>query len=78
MKILILLLPILLLALSPFESPKPNYFDTKAYEGKKTSANKKASNNSKIKCRYVCDKRVYKEQQIAAAVSYYKKNIDFE
>ena len=72
MKSLIVFIPILLFALSPFESPKPNFFDTSAYETKETKANKMASENGKIKCRYVCDKKIYKEQQISNAVSYYK------
>jgi len=73
MKIFILFIPILLLAFSPFESPKSNYFDTSAYETKKSEENKKASENKKIKCRYICDKKLYKEQRISDAVSYYKK-----
>lgn len=72
MKVFILLTPILLFALSPFESPKPNVFNTSAYETKETKETKMANNNEKIKCRYVCDKKVYKEQQIANAVTYYK------
>lgn len=76
MKLLTLCIPILLLALSPFETPEPNYFNTKVYEGKVTKANKQVSKNKKITCRYVCDKKVYKEQQISAAVSYYKHNIN--
>jgi len=71
-KILILFFPLLLLAISPFESPKPNLFDTKAYEGTKTLLNEKVINNKKIKCRVVCDKKLYKEQQISDAVTYYK------
>jgi len=73
MKILILFAPILLLALSPFESPKPNVFNTSVYETKETKETNMASKNEKINCRYVCDKKIYKEQQISNAVSYYKK-----
>ena len=72
MKIAIYLLPISLLALSPFESPEPNSFDTSVYETKETIENKKALKNKKITCRYVCDKKVYKEQEISNAVSFYK------
>jgi len=74
-KILSILIPISLLALSPFDSPEPNYFDTSAYETKKSEVNKKAKINKKIKCRYVCDKRIYKEQQILSAVSFYRKSL---
>ena len=72
MKSLIIFTPILLLALSPFESPKANVFDTSAYETKETKETNMASENKKINCRYVCDKKLYKEQQIGNAVSYYK------
>jgi len=78
MKITILLTPILLFGISPFESPKPNVFNTSAYETKPSKENKQASNNKKIKCRYVCDKRVYKEKQISDAVSFYKGNKDYK
>ena len=76
MKIAILLSPLLLFAISPFESPKPNVFNTSAYETKASVETIKASENKKIKCRYVCDKRVYKEKQISDAVSFYKKSKD--
>jgi len=72
MKILIIFTPILLFALSPFESPEANFFDTSVYETKETQETKMASENNKVKCRYVCDKKVYKEQQISNAVSFYK------
>jgi len=72
MKSLVMFTPILLFALSPFESPKPNIFDTSVYETKETTQTKMASENEKVKCRYVCDKKLYKEQQISNAVSYYK------
>ena len=42
------------------------------YETKLTQENKKAMNNPKIKCRWVCDKKVYNEQKIADAISFYK------
>ena len=30
--------------------------------------------NKKIKCRLVCDKKIYKEQRIASAISFYKNS----
>ena len=72
MKSLIIFTPILLLALSPFESPKPNIFNTSIYDTKETQETKMASENEKVKCRYICDKKLYKEQQINNAVTYYK------
>ena len=44
------------------------------FETKKTKENKMASENEKIKCRYICDKKVYKEQKINEAVSFYKNS----
>ena len=46
----------------------------KIYESKLTQANKEAMKNSKIKCRWVCDKKIYREQKIAEAISFYKKS----
>jgi len=77
MKILILLLPMLVFALSPFESPKPNYFDTSVYNTKKSRENIQASKNTRITCRYVCDKKVYKEQKISDALEFYKKTRNY-
>jgi hypothetical protein len=66
-------MPILLFAFSPFESPEPNVFDTSVYETKDTKETVLASENKKINCRYICDKKLYKEQQIGNAVLYYKE-----
>lgn len=75
--ILFIALQISLLAESPFESPKPNFFDTTVYETKKNQENIKASKNSQITCRYVCDKKIYKEQRISDAVEFYKTSRDY-
>lgn len=72
-KIIILLLPIVLVAVSPFETPEPNSFNLSVFDTKKSEANVKAANNQKVKCRYVCDKKIYSEQKIAEAISFYKK-----
>lgn len=77
-KILILLLPVFLLAFSPFDSPEPNHFNTSVYDTKVTNESKKVSKNKKITCRCVCDKRVYKEQRIAAAVSFYRESENYK
>jgi len=76
-KFFIIFLPLLLFGLSPFESPKPNEFELSAYETKEGSENKKASENKKIKCRLVCDKKVYNEQRISEAVEFYKNSPDY-
>ena len=72
-KFIILILPIALMALSPFETPKPNSFNLSVFDTKKSEENIKATNNPKIKCRYVCDKKVYREQKMADAIFFYKK-----
>ncbi len=76
MKLLLLLFPLLLIAKSPFESKNSN-FDMSAYETKKSELNIMAGNNSKIKCRYVCDKKVYKEQKISEALEFYKNSKEY-
>ena len=47
------------------------------FEKKMTQDNKKAMENDKIKCRWVCDKKVYKEQKIAEAISFYKNSKEY-
>ena len=51
--------------------------DLAVFETKKTKENKMASENEKIKCRYVCDKKVYKEQKIQEAVSFCKNSKEY-
>jgi hypothetical protein len=76
-KVLFLIFYTVLFAQSPFETKKENHFDLSAYETKARSENIKAANNSKIKCRWVCDKKIYTEQKIAEAVSFYKNSKDY-
>ena len=42
------------------------------YEKKTSQENAEAMKNEKIKCRLICDKKVYKEQKISDAVSFYR------
>lgn len=77
-KALFLLLPILLQALSPFDMPKPKNFDLSAFNTKRGVANEKAAENDKIKCRYVCDKKIYKEQKIGDAISFYQNAKEYK
>ena len=72
-KLIILFLPMFLLANSPFESPKEHSLDLSAFDTKATDENIKAIKNKTVTCRDVCDKKVYKEQKIADAISFYKK-----
>jgi len=44
------------------------------YEKKASKENREAMKNEKIKCRWVCDKKVYKEQKIADAVLFYRNS----
>ncbi len=71
-KILFLLLPFVLFAKSPFESPEPKQFDLSIFN----TANKveKKEKTVRVICRFVCDKKLSKEQKIEAALSFYKKN----
>ncbi len=76
-KIIFIFLPVFLFAQSPFESPKSTGFDLSIYETKKSDVNIEASNNPKIKCRLVCDKKVYKEQKISDAIKFYKNSKEY-
>jgi hypothetical protein len=42
------------------------------FEKKISKENEAAMNNEKLKCRWVCDKKLYKEQKITEAISFYK------
>jgi len=64
------ILTILLIALS--------LFGERIYETQVCNANKKAMENKKIKCRWVCDKKIYKEQKIQEAVLFYKNSKDYK
>ncbi|PHQ65808.1 MAG: hypothetical protein COB99_01890 [Sulfurimonas sp.] len=72
--IVFIFIPALLFAISPFESPESNSFELFAYETKKSTENVQAANNPKIKCRLVCDKKIYKEQKISDAIEFYKNS----
>lgn len=49
-------------------------FSETIYESKPSKENYSAMQNKKIKCRTVCDKKIYKEQKISDAVLFYKNN----
>ncbi len=48
------------------------------FETKVSHENRAAMKNKKIKCRWVCDKKLYKEQKIADAISFYKNSKDYK
>ena len=73
-KLLILLLPILVMAISPFETPRLYNLDFSKFDTKRTKENMQAIDNKTIACRYVCDKKIYKEQKIADAIFFYKSS----
>ena len=52
-------------------------FGESIYEITVSPTNKQAIQNKKVKCVVVCNKRVYREQQISAAVSFYKKSKNY-
>jgi len=49
-----------------------------SFETKVSPENRAAMKNKKIKCRWVCDKKLYKEQKIADAISFYKSSKDYK
>jgi len=58
-KILFLLLPSLLLS-------------EHIHSKEKTNGSQDVKKSSKIKCRWVCDKKSYREKEIVKAISFYK------
>jgi hypothetical protein len=48
-----------------------------SFEKKASKENTEAMKNEKVKCRWVCDKKLYKEQKIADAISFYKNSKDY-
>ena len=78
MKTLIFLLPVCIFAFDSFESPDINIFDTSVYDTKERVENRQAIKNVQIKCRYVCDKKIYKEQKISEAVEFYKRTRNYD
>jgi hypothetical protein len=79
MKILpFILLPFYLFAAGPFDAPKPQKFDLSAFETKRLEIHEITSENEKIKCRWVCDKKIYKEKEIGDAVSFYKNAKEYK
>lgn len=73
-KLLIIIVPTVVFGLTPFDTPKGVQYNLSVFNTKSTNKNTKAMKNKKVKCRYVCDKKVYKEQKITAAISFYKEN----
>jgi len=70
---------LLLLALVIFgaESEGEHCSDLSAFEKKVSLLNEESSKNPQITCRIVCDKKIYKEQKIAEAISFYKNSKEY-
>ncbi|OIP54320.1 MAG: hypothetical protein AUK54_06650 [Helicobacteraceae bacterium CG2_30_36_10] len=77
-KIILLLLPALLFAAYPVSVPKEGCVNISSFDTKSNSLNKQTSKNKKIRCRMVCDKKIYKEEKIADAISFYKNSKDYK
>ncbi|QFR50354.1 hypothetical protein FJR48_11705 [Sulfurimonas lithotrophica] len=71
---LLLTFSLTLYAAGPFDSPSSKHYDMSAFHTQKNLENKKASENEKIICRKVCDKKIYKEQVISDAINFYKSS----
>jgi len=63
--------------LFPFLSIASSTYDFSVFEKKNSIENKQAAENKKIKCRLVCDKKIYKEQKISEAIEFYKNSKDY-
>lgn len=48
------------------------------YETKLSKENKEAMNNPKVKCYTVCNKKLYRQQEIAEAISFYKQAKEYK
>jgi len=74
---IILFVPIILFAQGPFDTPAPHSFKLSVFNTQKTIENKQAVENEKIKCRRVCDKKIYKEQVMGDAITFYTNSKDY-
>lgn len=62
----------ILLALAINCTLSASVFDTK-----RSKENDDAIKNTQIKCRWVCDKKIYKEQKISEAIEFYKNSKEY-
>ena len=53
-------------------------FANTTFETRVSPENRQAMENKKVKCRWVCDKKLYKEQKIADAISFYKNAKEYK
>ncbi|MCK9491577.1 MAG: hypothetical protein M0Q24_05765 [Sulfurimonas sp.] len=73
-KIFFLIIPAILFSQSPFDTPKNKSFECLAFETKQSREALEAAKNPKVNCRWVCDKKIYKEQKISEALEFYKNS----
>ncbi len=76
--IFLLLFAVILFVAAPVGAHEGIYFDLPALEAKANSLNAQASKHEKIKCRVVCDKKIYKERKIEEAILFYKNSKDYK
>jgi len=72
-----LILPLFLNAQSPFDSIITPPHQADIFNSSKNKLYIRVSENEKIRCRYVCDKKLYKEQVIADAITFYINSKDY-
>ena len=53
-------------------------FGEHIFETKLDKMHKKAMNNPKVRCYTVCDKKLYRQQEIAKAISFYKNTKEYK
>lgn len=70
-KIIYLILPFSLFALSPFNTPQSYKYDLSTFNTKQKV--KTEVKCEKTICRFICDKQISKEQKLQNAVNFYKK-----
>lgn len=59
-------------ASSPFDTKEPKKFDLSAFNT--TVIDAQIAPNKKIRCRIVCDKKLYKQELLNSAISFYKNS----
>lgn len=77
MKVVLHLMIPALLFCGPFDTPKYNSQDMSVFNTKILRSSKEGSEEKKVSCRIVCDKKIHKVQQISEALSFYKRTRSF-
>lgn len=72
-KMFILLYSIVLSAQSPFDTPQYSMYDLSVFDTDRTLSKTKYE-SEKVRCRYVCDKKLDREERIEDAILFYKNS----